>query len=168
VDDRANPKETLILLADQKGAKKDEIVVGRAYLSTDKLPAGGTCQLIVLLDVKDSWHIQANPASQDFLIPTKVTFKSKLGTKLSDPKYPAGHPTKLEGEDSEIMVYEGEVAIRGTLTVPENAGGQLDDMEISINYQACNDKGCRSPTTIKLTGKLAVAKRGEAVKPNSE
>ena len=62
------------------------------------------------------------------------------------------------------MVYEGEVAIRGTLTVPEKAAGQSDEMEISITYQACNDSGCRPPKTIKLTGKLGVANTGESVK----
>ena len=130
----------------------------------DKLPAGGTCQFIVLLDVKDGWHINANPPSPDHLIPTKVTFKSKLGTKLSDPKYPKGHGLKFAGEDSEASVYEGEVAIRGVLSIPEKAAGQVDDMEISITYQACNDTGCRPPKTIKLTGKLGVANRGEPTK----
>ena len=166
VDEKAASKEPLILLADQKEErpKKDELVSGRAYLSMDKLPAGGTCQFIVLLDVKDGWHINANPPSPDHLIPTKVTFKSKLGTKLSDPKYPKGHGFKFAGEDSEASVYEGEVAIRGVLSIPEKAAGQVDDMEISITYQACNDTGCRPPKTIKLTGKLGVANRGEPTK----
>lgn len=165
-DEKVNSKEPLVVLADQKEErpKKDELVLGRAYLSTDKLPAGGTCQFIVLLDVKDGWHINANPPTHDNLIPTKVTFKSKLGAKLSDPQYPKGHGFKFAGEDSEVSVYEGEVAIRGVLTVPEKAAGQTDDMEISITYQACNDTGCRPPKTIKLSGKLAVANRGESVK----
>ena len=64
----------------------------------------------------------------------------------------------------EAIVYEGEVSIRGTLTVPEKAGDQTDEMEITINYQACNEAGCQPPKSIKLTGKLPVAKRGEAVK----
>ena len=63
------------------------------------------------------------------------------------------------------MVYEGEVALLGTLTVPKSSGGQTDEMEITINYQACNEKGCLPPKSIKLTGKLPVAKAGEAVKP---
>lgn len=162
----AASKEPVVVLADQKEErpKKDELVTGRAYLSTDKLPPGGTSQFLVLLDVKEGWHINANPPSQEHLIPTKVTFKSKAGAKLSDPKYPKGHGFKFEGEEAEVDVYEGEVAIRGVVTVPEKAAGQMDEMEISITYQACNDTGCRPPKTIKLTGKLAVANRGETVK----
>ena len=172
-DKKGAAEEPLILLADQKDdakeerPKKQELVRGRAYLSTDKLPAGGTCQFVVLLDVKDGWHINSNPPSRDYLKPTKVTFKSKLGTTLSEPKYPTGHGFKFAGEDEEVMVYEGEVAIRGTLTVPEKSLGQTDEMEISINYQACNDVGCQPPKTIRLTGKLAAVKKGDVKSVNA-
>ncbi len=166
-DTTAKAGEKLILLAEQQEErpKKDELVRARAYLSTDRLPAGGTCRIVVLLDVKEGWHINANPPSPDFLKPTKLSFKSKSGVTLADPVYPKGHGFKMEGEDMDAMVYEGEVAIDGTLTVPKSSGGVTDEMEITVNYQACNEKGCQPPKSIKLTGKLAVAKPGESVKP---
>ena len=166
-DANAKAGEKLILLAEQQEErpKKDELVRARAYLSTDRLPAGGTCRIVVLLDVKDGWHINANPPSPDFLKPTKLSFKSKSGVTLAEPIYPKGHGFKMEGEDMDAMVYEGEVAVYGTLTVPKSSGGVTDEMEITVNYQACNEKGCQPPKSIKLTGKLAVAKPGEAVKP---
>ncbi len=166
-DTTAKAGEKLILLAEQQEErpKKDELVRARAYLSTDRLPAGGTCRIVVLLDVKEGWHINANPPSPDFLKPTKLSFKSKSGVTLADPVYPKGHGFKMEGEDMDAMVYEGEVAIDGTLTVPKSSGGVTDEMEITVNYQACNEKGCQPPKSIKLTGKLAVAKPGEPVKP---
>ena len=164
-DEKKVPNEPLVVFADSKVQKNDELVTGRAYLSTDKLPAGTTCKLIVLLDVKEGWHINQNPPMPDHLIPTKVSSKSKLSVKLSDLKYPEGHGFKFDGEDMEAMVYEGEVAIRGILTVPESAAGQTDELEITITYQACNDTGCRPPKTIKLTNKLAVSKPGDSVKP---
>ena len=166
-DGKDKPGDKLILLAEQQEErpKKDELVRARAYLSTDRLPAGGTCQIVVLLDVKEGWHINANPPSPDFLKPTKLSFKSKSGVTLAEPTYPKGHGFKMEGEETDAMVYEGEVAVFGTLTVPKTSGGLTDEMEITVNYQACNEKGCLPPKSIKLTGKLAVAKPGETVKP---
>ncbi len=164
-DNKSTNEEPLILLADQKEArpKKDEHVKGRAYLSKEKLPAGGNSQFVVLLDVDDGWHVNANPPKPDNLIPVNVTFKSKLGTTLSEPKYPEGHAFDFAGD--EVMAYEGEVAIRGSLTVPEKAGGQTEEMEILIEYQACHKDGsCQPKKTIKLIGKLAVAKKSEPVK----
>lgn len=166
-DSKDESGDKLILLADQQDEKpkKDELVRARAYLSTDRLPAGASCQIVVLLDVKEGWHIQANPPSPDYLKPVKVSFKSKAGVILAETKYPKGHGFKPKGDDEEQMVYEGEVAIFGTLTVPKESSGQLDDMEITISYQACNEMECLPPKSIKLKGKLAVAKSGEAVKP---
>ena len=166
-DANAKAGEKLILLAEQQEErpKKDELVRARAYLSTDRLPAGGTCRIVVLLDVKDGWHINANPPSPDFLKPTKLSFKSKSGVTLAETIYPKGRGFKMEGEEMDAMVYEGEVAVYGTLTVPKSSGGVTDEMEITVNYQACNEKGCQPPKSIKLTGKLAVAKPGDAVKP---
>lgn len=165
-DEKPANSEPLIILAEQTNAspKKDDLVQGKAYLSTDKLPAGGTCQIVVILKVKDGWHVNANPPSRDYLKPTKVSFASKQETKMSDPKYPKGHGFKFAGEETEVMVYENEVEIRGTLTVPEEAAGKTETMDITIDYQACDDNNCLPPKKIKLTGKLDVAKKGEKVK----
>ena len=166
-DSKEKTGETLILLAEQQDEKpkKDELIRARAYLSTDRLPAGGTCQIVVLLNVKAGWHINANPPQPDYLKPTKATFKSSVGVSLSDTKYPKGHGFQLDGETEEAIVYEGEIAIHGTLIVPRESSGKVDDMEIMIHYQACNEKGCQPPKTITLKGRLAVAKMGEGVKP---
>ena len=116
--------EPLVLLVGQnEPPKKDEHVKGRAYLSTDKLPAGATCQFVVLLNVDEKWHINANPPEPENLIPVSVSFKSKLGVTASAPKYPKGHKVTFKDDtDNPVMAYEGEVAIYGTLTVPEKAG----------------------------------------------
>lgn len=145
--------------------KKDEHVRGVAYLSVDKLPAGSACQVIVVLTVAKGWHINANPAKPDFVKPTKISWKSKNGVELVDVKYPQGSAFKFKDSDEDVMVYEGEVQVRGTLKIPKDAGGLTEDMEITVNYQACNDEGCLPPKSIKLTGKLQIANQGDMVKP---
>lgn len=168
--DKKAAEEPLVLLAGQneKGAKKDEPVKARVYLSTDKLPAGSTCQFVVVLNVEEKWHINQNPADPDNLIPVKVSFKSKLGVTSSAPKYPKGHKFYFKSDtnkETPLMVHEGEVAIYGTLTVPEKLGGQTDEIDIVVKYQACNeDETCLPPKEIKLAAKPGVAKKGEPIK----
>ncbi len=159
------PGEVVPTTQKEDAPKKPEHVKAKAFLSVDKLPAGSACQVVVVLEVAKGWHVNANPATEEFQIPTKVTWKSKNGLELVDVKYPKGSGFKFEGSDDEVMVYEGEVQIRGTLKIPKEAGGLTEDMEITINYQACNEKGCLPPKSIKLTGKLPIAKPGEVVKP---
>lgn len=149
----------------ENAPKKPEHVHAKAFLSVDKLPAGSACQLVVILEIAKGWHINANPPTEEFQIPTKITWKSKNGLELIDVKYPKGSGFKFDGADDEVLVYEGEVQVRGTLTIPKDAAGLTEEMEITINYQACNEKGCLPPKSVKLTGKLPIAKPGEVVKP---
>jgi DsbC/DsbD-like thiol-disulfide interchange protein len=148
--------------------KEEQQVKIEAHLSVDRLPAGGKCQILIRLTVQPGWHIHANPASSDELVATEVEFKGKQGTKLTNVKYPKGKSIKLENLDAPISAYEGKADIRGVLEIPSSAAGQAEEMEITVKYQACNDEKCLFPTKVKLTGKLPVAKAGEAVKSQNE
>ncbi len=154
------------LHAENKPSEK-ELVKAEAHLSVDRLPAGDKCQILIRLTVQPEWHIGANPPLNKDDHVTKVEWKGKLGSKLTEIKYPTGKKFTPE-QGTTQLVYDGKVDIRGTLEIPANAGGSSEEMEIVVYYQACNDKICRIPTTVKLAAKLPVAKQGEAVKQVNE
>jgi len=149
---------------DNSKKKKEELVKAKAFLSVDKLPAGGTCKIVIKLSIKKGWHINANPPRPKFLKPTELTIESKQGVKLSDVRYPKAKPFTLEGFDEPLHVYEGEVSLYGTLQIPANAKTEQAEIELKIRYQACNDTQCLSPKTLKLKGKIPIAAAGEEVK----
>jgi len=142
-------------------------VQARAYLSVDRLPVGGKCRIVVLLNVEKGWHINANPPKPKTAIATALSLTSKAGVKLADVKYPRGHELKFDGADEPLSVYDGSVRIYGTLEIPKQvaAGVKADEIELRIRYQACNDVKCLAPKTLKLKGKLPLAPAGESVKP---
>ena len=144
--------------------KKEEKVAARAYLSVDKLPSGGTCKIVLLVDVKDGWHINANPAKPDFLKPTVFSMKSKHGTETTVSRYPAGKKLSIEDIDEPLHVYDKRIAIYGTVKVPKDAAGKTEEMELLLRYQACNNRQCLRPTTLTLQGRLPIARPGEPVK----
>ncbi|WP_417379560.1 DUF255 domain-containing protein [Gimesia sp.] len=143
---------------------KQKLVSAKAYLSVDKLPAGKTCRVAIVLSIEEGWHINANPAKPDFMVPTTFTVKSNQQVKLSQIKYPAGHTFTVEGFDEPLLVYEKQAVIRGTLTIPAAAAGKPEQLELNVKYQACNDKTCIRPTTVSLKGSFQIAKPGEPVK----
>ncbi|MEX0701734.1 MAG: DUF255 domain-containing protein [Planctomycetales bacterium] len=156
---------------EQPAPKKDDkqpLVKARAYLSVDRLPAGETCRIIVLLDVAEGWHVNQNPAKPKNFIPTQLTIKAKEGTQLSAVRYPAGKELEVAGIDEPLFVYEGQVAVHGVLTAPAESAGKTEEFEISVRYQACNERTCLPPATVKLTGKVPVAARGETVRAVNE
>ncbi len=144
--------------------KKADILVAEAHLNVDRLPAGSSCKVAMVLDVKPGWHINQNPAQPDFMRPTDFTMKAKLGSKLLDVKYPKGHKFNFAGFNEPLMVYEGQVILFGTLEVPEEAAGKTEEFDLQIKYQACSDENCELPKTLKLSGKVEVAPVGEKVK----
>ena len=127
------------------------------FLSVDKLPAGQTCRVAIVLDVEAGWHINTNPASPAFLVPTNATMKSSQGTALKDLKFPPGAQLVMEGIDEPIHVYEGRTILVGTLQVPAGAVGHTEEMQIEVKLQTCNEENCLQPQVLKLKGKLAVA-----------
>jgi uncharacterized protein YyaL (SSP411 family) len=150
--------------AGQEKPKEKEIVTAQAFLNVDKLPAGSTCRVVLFVDVKQGWHVNQNPAVPENLIPTKFTVKSRQGVTLEDLIYPKGQELKVEGFDEPARVYEGRVAIYGTLRIPAEAAGPTDEIEISLRYQPCNDQQCLAPKTVKLSGRVPIARPGEEVR----
>lgn len=146
----------------------DPLVKVSAYLEKDKLPAGGTCEVYLVVEVKKGWHINANPPEPDFLVPTEFKLSSGQKIALKNVRYPKPKDFMLEGFDEAIKVYEGKVGIRGTLVIPKEAGGKTDKLKMAVRFQACDDRRCLTPTSAEVVGAMKIAKKGEAVKKINE
>ena len=123
----------LQVIGDQKPV--EESVTAKVYFATDRLPAGSSGKLLVLLTIQPGWHINANPAGED-LDPTTVALKSKAAVKAGTIRYPQGAKFKMS-DGTEMPVYEKEVGIIVPLDIPAEAGGKDDELQIQIDYQAC-------------------------------
>lgn len=156
------------LTVEAQQPNREARVKAEAHLSVEKLVPGQDCEILVRLTVQPGWHINSNPPKPMEYVPTEVEFKGKQGTKLSKLKFPDGKPLRVDGEPEPLSVYSGKVDLFGRLSVPAAAAGQVEEMEIVVKFQACNDKTCELPATVKLSGKLPVARQGEAVRSINE
>jgi len=156
------PGKDAIVLASGEEQPKDH-VRPQVFLSVDRLPAGETVRFAVVLDIEEGWHINTNPAQPDFVKPTTVTFKGKHGSKLKEITYPKGRELTIEGMKEPQSVYEGKVLLFGDLTVPVEASRETEELTVEVKFQACNEKQCLAPKSVKLVGKVPVAARGETV-----
>lgn len=143
---------------------KADRVIPRAFLAADKLPAGKVIQIAIVLDIADGWHINANPAHPQTFSPTVVTLESVRGTTLSQIHYPK--PLVLPGDDPAHRqhVYEGRVTIIGDLLVPGEAVGADEEIQLSIQYQSCNDMLCERPKVVKFAARVPVAAPSDPVR----
>jgi uncharacterized protein len=138
-------------------------VKAKAFLSVKRLPAGGDCEIMVLLTIQPGWHINSHSVVKEWQIPTELTVSSKFGTQLARVSYPSGRLARVPGIEEPVHVYERQATIRGVLTIPREAAGRNEEFHIQVKYQACNDQECEQPKLLKLAGKVRIAGEGEPV-----
>ena len=146
-------------------AKGEAKVRARAFLATDKLPAGGTTEVAVVLDVKAGWHVNSNPAHSRYAVPTAVTVKTARGTEIGAFAFPTRPPAVPGGERRPVKELSGRVVLRAPVTVPVGAAGGKERLTVSVKYQACDATRCLRPKTLTFGGTLPVAAPGAPVRP---
>ena len=85
------------------------------------------------LSIDDKWHVNANPASLEFLIPTTIA------GEVRSIAYPAGELLAFAFAGEELSVYSGSVTVSGEVKEGEAS--------VFLTYQACDDRRCLPPVT---------------------
>ncbi len=102
--------------------------------------------IVVTITIDDKFHINANPASFDFLIPTSVEFKDIKPAKIEYPKAIRFTP---EFAPEGLDVYEGSVAITARFSKDSLTG--IKAIQGTLTAQACTDQICLSPSTLPVS-----------------
>lgn len=113
------------------------------------IPAGGKADATVTLSVSPGYHVNANPATFSYLIPTAVNPGTTEGIIAGKPIYPVAQKKKFQFADQPLAVYEGEAQIRLPLHVEVNAGKGARSLLIDVRIQACDSEKCYAPDTLK-------------------
>ena len=117
-------------------------------------------ELLIRVVIDEGWHVNANPASLAYLIPTRVETPS--GLPLRAARYPDGKLFQPEFAPEPISVYEGgiEIPITGT-------GGEANAASLFLRYQACDAQQCLPParTRVMLPAQPARSTAPEAQEP---
>jgi hypothetical protein len=103
--------------------------------------AGDT--LLITLRIDPGYHVNANPASDDYLIATSVAFAGAVPERIV---YPPEIPFKPAFADKPIEVYEGTVVVAATFTT--DALDRAHDLGFTVTAQACTKVICLPPNDI--------------------
>jgi uncharacterized protein len=114
-------------------------VVAAARDTTD------TDKLVVTLRIDPGFHINANPASFENLIPTSLMF---AGVKPLRVVYPKATRFKPKFLSEALDVYQGTVAIAAYL--PKGTFSRSVPLGITVTAQACTDVICLPPATLPV------------------
>ncbi|MEA2076510.1 MAG: cytochrome c biogenesis protein CcdA [Candidatus Marinimicrobia bacterium] len=128
---------------------QNDIVNARIEFPVKEMEVGSEIEVILVLDIKEGWHINSAEVLDKYSIPTKVSLKNSDEFNLKNIQYPEGKLTPISWGGN-MSLYEAEVRIPAVLQNFQNIEAGLKDIEIEISYQACNDVTCMSPESILL------------------
>lgn len=127
-------------------SSKDVVKFGGSGVAFSK-PGEGSVDVVVVIE--SGYHVNANPATFPYLIPTELTTEKVEGVEAGKPVYPAAEKKKFQFADEPLAVYEGEIKIKLPLRVlPSNGSKQLP---VNLRVQACNQEECFPPDTLHTT-----------------
>ena len=133
----------------------DEVVkISVSALSKEQISPQHPFDIEVQLEIDEGWHINANPASDDFLIPSTVSVSPDATVQVLSIKYPKGKLLDLSFSDQPLSVYEGVLTIQMQLQLkPGVSREEAFPVDLNLEYQACDDQRCLPPSTntIQLT-----------------
>jgi hypothetical protein len=125
-----------------------------------QISEGGTADATVKLAISAGYHVNANPATFPYLIPTEVTYAPDpdgFCAVVGKPIYPAAIKAKFDFADEPLAVYEGNIEVKLPLTLPKakdnrcdvyQAKGMRDSLPIKVTVQACDHEKCFPPATV--------------------
>lgn len=125
--------------------------VVKARTTEVTIPSGGETTAMVTLSISSGFHVNANPATFSYLIPTEVTAENSEEINVDKAVYPAGRMEKFQFADQPLAVYEGETQIKLPLRAKANAAKVSTSLPIKVRVQACDNEQCFPPATLNTT-----------------
>lgn len=113
------------------------------------LPTGASAELPIPIAIESGYHINANPATFDYLIATELTVDKSEGIAFGKPVYPTAVTRKFQFAEQPLAVYEGNVQIKLPLQAALNATKGNRTLSVRVRVQACDEEKCFPPDTLK-------------------
>ena len=107
--------------------------------------------LVVDLQLRPGWHVNAEKPLQDYLVPTAVRFAGgDRGWRIARTVFPAPRTVRLGFQSEVLALYEDAVRIEALLQETDGQGGALPWLPVEVRLQACSDAVCLAPETLTL------------------
>jgi len=133
--------------------------------SQNVIPAGTSADVAVLLNLEETWHVNSNQPSQDFLIGTELTINDSEKLTASGVKYPASKEYNFEFSQNPVDVFEGEAPMVFTLYAAEDLEPGSYELSGTIRIQACDNEVCLAPVNLDVTIPVEISAEGTGFQP---
>ena len=113
--------------------------------------AGQSNEAIVKINIQSGYHINANPATFEYLKATELDLPDTPEVLVDYIYYPNPQVKKFPFSEQPLRVYEGETQLRVMLNAAKNATKGPRTIPAKLNVQACDDTVCYPPGTVDVS-----------------
>ncbi len=133
------------------GAQQQSPLAGivRATAENVEVRAGATAEGSVRLSIARGYHVNANPATEKFLIPTSLEVRPDAGVTAEKITYPKALKKKFAFSEVPLAVYEDDAQITFTIRAPQTAAPGQHTLGARLRVQPCDDEKCYPPTNVE-------------------
>jgi len=131
----------------------------RLVASRSAFAPGTTARLAAVVAVDPGWHLQAHVPTYDYLIPTVLSVETPPGWEAARVEYPEPIPYEFAFAEEPLDVYEGRAILPFEVDLPTDAAGPVT-IGAALRYQACDDRSCLPPVTVRASLELGVGGGG--------
>ncbi len=137
------------------------------HLDPEAVPPGGAFRVAVVLHLRSDFHLNANPPSEPWQVPTTLTPEPHAAVTWGRVHYPEGTPLEAEWADGKAAsVYSGETGLLAGGRLAEDAAGTVE-AELALRFQGCTDQACHQPETRTVRVAVPVAEPGAPPAPSA-
>ena len=111
---------------------------------------GESGETLVLVQIANGYHVNANPPSQPYLKPTELELKPAEGISVEFITYPDPLLRNFAFSQTPLKVYEGDTQLKVRLKADKKAAPGKHNLPAKLRVQACDEKVCYAPGALDL------------------
>jgi DsbC/DsbD-like thiol-disulfide interchange protein len=137
-----------LFFAPPSSAQSKALAQGKTETVRAKL--GSTVEVRLPLELREGFHVNSNTPADKTLIPLRVKWTDGLLGAV-DVVYPKPVMETFRFSKDKLSVFTGKFEVLTKFKVAPTAPPGPMAINGEVRYQACNDRGCEFPTTLKVS-----------------
>lgn len=131
--------------------------------SADIAVPGSIHRLALSVELEKGYKVNSNTPNDEFLIPTVLKATPPEGVEVLEIVYPEHIEMITGGMPTPLAVYKEHFTLGIALKIADTTPPGELTIPLSLRYQACDDRACYQPKTLKLDATVTVAEPGTSI-----
>jgi DsbC/DsbD-like thiol-disulfide interchange protein len=128
----------------------NSVDVVKAQPKEATLAPGESGETLVMVQITNGYHVNANPPSQAYLKPTELELKPADGISVESVTYPQPLVRTFAFSETPLKVYEGDTQLKVKLKADKKVTPGTHNLSAKLRVQACDDKVCYAPGALDV------------------